>query len=482
LSLHLDRLKSERKLTEVALPTTPQHQAGRLWQPAASQTWWRDVVRRRLLAFADVIAALVFAFVLWLLSERNVDVVFWSAALAPGWVLLAKLYGLYDRDHRVLRHLTVDELPSLVFWVLSAAAATSFMLSLTPSQAPSIGAASRAFVIACGAALFLRTLARGLWRKVTPPERTVIMGKGPIAAETRRKLELFRDIHARVVGEVDGVTADQLRSPSSWVAEADRVIVAGLALEETVIRQLVESCRRHKTKLSIVPPTRGAFGTAVVLDHVADLPLIEYNTWDVSGSSLLIKRTMDIAVSSVVLVALAPLIPLIALAILLNDLGPVMFTQRRVGLNGRPFTLLKFRTMVRDAEERLDKIVRLDQLTQPMFKLHSDPRVTRVGRILRRFSLDELPQFVNVLRGEMSLVGPRPEQVELAERYLPEQHFRLSMKPGLTGPMQVFGRGELTFDERLAVEREYIENFSLSRDLRLIAHTLPAVFRGDGAF
>lgn len=440
------------------------------------------MVRRRLLALADVSAALVFSLVLGLLSERHVEVAFWSAAIAPAWVLLAKLYGLYDRDHRVLRHLTVDELPSLVFWVLSAAAATSFLLSFTPAETPSIGAAARAFLIACGTALVLRSLARGLWRKITPPERTVIVGTGPIAAEARRKLELFRDIHARVAGEVEGVTVDQLRASSRWLPEADRVIVAGLALEERVIGELLETCRRHKIKLSIVPPARGAFGTAVVLDHVADLPLIGYNTWDVSGSSLLIKRALDVAVSSVVLVGVAPLFPLIALAILLDDFGPVLFTQRRAGLNGRPFTMIKFRTMVRDAEAQLEKIVRLDQLPQPMFKLRSDPRITRVGRILRRFSLDELPQFVNVLRGEMSLVGPRPEQLELTERYLPEQRFRLSMKPGLTGPMQVFGRGELAFNERLAVEREYIENFSLARDLRLIAHTLPAVLRGSGAF
>jgi exopolysaccharide biosynthesis polyprenyl glycosylphosphotransferase len=469
-------------MTDVATFTAPHRQALRIWQPAVPRTWWRDVLRRRLLALADIVAALVFTFVLWLLSGHALGVAFWSAAFAPAWVLLAKLYGLYDRDHRVLRHLTVDELPSLVIWVLSAAAATSLLLSFTASHAPSIGAASRAFVIACGAALLLRTLARGLWRKVTPPERTVIIGKGPVADETRRKLELFRDIHAGVVDQVDGVVGDELQSPSSRLAPADRVIVAGLALEEAVIGQLVDSCRRHKTKLSIVPPARGAFGTAVVLDHVADLPLIEYNTWDVSGSSLLIKRTMDVAVSSVVLVALAPVFALIALAILVDDFGPVLFVQRRAGLNGRPFTMLKFRTMVRDAEARLDKIVRLDQLTQPMFKLRSDPRVTRIGRILRRFSLDELPQFVNVLGGDMSLVGPRPEQVDLAERYLPEHQFRLAMKPGLTGPMQVFGRGELTFAERLAVEREYIENFSLARDLRLIAHTLPAVARGEGAF
>jgi lipopolysaccharide/colanic/teichoic acid biosynthesis glycosyltransferase len=142
----------------------------------------------------------------------------------------------------------------------------------------------------------------------------------------------------------------------------------------------------------------------------------------------------------------------------------------------------KFRTMVEDAEAQLFKLVSFDSLNEPMFKLANDPRVTRVGRLLRRTSLDELPQLFNVLKGDMSLVGPRPEQVELVERYAPEQLFRLAVKPGLTGPMQVYGRGELTFEERLAVERDYIENLSVGRDLRILALTLPTVASGRGAF
>jgi lipopolysaccharide/colanic/teichoic acid biosynthesis glycosyltransferase len=138
--------------------------------------------------------------------------------------------------------------------------------------------------------------------------------------------------------------------------------------------------------------------------------------------------------------------------------------------------------MTMDAEERLSSVVDLDQLEHPMFKLDGDPRVTRVGRILRRMSLDELPQLYNVLRGDMSIVGPRPEQIELVQRYRPEHRFRLAVKPGLTGPMQVYGRGELTFTERLAVELDYVENLSLAQDLKILATTLPAVVRGRGAY
>jgi exopolysaccharide biosynthesis polyprenyl glycosylphosphotransferase len=210
--------------------------------------------------------------------------------------------------------------------------------------------------------------------------------------------------------------------------------------------------------------------------------VLEYETWDPSRSTALIKRAFDIVVSSLGLLFTAPFFPLIALAIKLDTRGPVFFNQTRAGLDGRPFEMHKFRTMVADAEDRLADVVRLDDLRDPVFKLSDDPRVTPVGRFLRRLSLDELPQLINVLRGEMSIVGPRPEQVELVERYRPEHRFRLSVKPGITGPMQVFGRGDLTFHERLAVELDYIENLSLARDLRIIAETVPVTLRGSGAY
>ena len=248
------------------------------------------------------------------------------------------------------------------------------------------------------------------------------------------------------------------------------------------LAELVSHCKQRQIKLSVVPPVRGMFGTAVQLNHVADLPVVEYSTWDVSRSTLVLKRGLDLAISLPLLVLTAPLIAVVALAIRLDREGPAFFVQRRGGLDGRPFRMVKFRTMVTNAEERLSEVVSVDDLPAPMYKLVQDPRVTRIGRLLRRTSLDELPQLLNVVKGDMSLVGPRPEQIELVERYRPEHVFRLAVKPGLTGPMQVYGRGELTFDERLAVERDYIENLSLGRDLRILALTLTAVVAGRGAY
>ena len=157
------------------------------------------------------------------------------------------------------------------------------------------------------------------------------------------------------------------------------------------------------------------------------------------------KRFFDVVVSASALVILAPLFPLVALAIKLDSKGPVFFKQLRAGRRGVPFRMYKLRTMVADAEQALSDHVVLEDLPEPMFKLRADPRITRTGRVLRRLSLDELPQLINVLRGDMSMVGPRPEQIELVERYRPEHRFRLDVKPGMTGPMQVYGRGDLDF-------------------------------------
>jgi exopolysaccharide biosynthesis polyprenyl glycosylphosphotransferase len=262
----------------------------------------------------------------------------------------------------------------------------------------------------------------------------------------------------------------------------DRVVVACAELNENLLSALLPICRLRGIKLTVVPPTRGIFGTATHLGHVADLPLLDYNTWYVSPSTLALKRIFDVVASTVGLVLTSPLFLFIGLAIFVNDGPPVLFRQFRAGENGRPFRIFKFRTMVRGAEAMLPELVSLDDLSDPMFKLRSDPRVTRVGRFLRRTSLDELPQLMNVLRGEMSIVGPRPELLDLVERYAPEHEVRLRVKPGITGPWQVYGRSELTFEEVLAVEREYVENLSLGRDLRIILMTLPAVFGRRGAY
>jgi len=442
---------------------------------------WRDALLRRMLALADGVTATLVAATLAILPGAGLSPAFLAILFVPAWVVLAKLQGLYDSDQRSLRHLTVDELPRLAVWALTGTVALGLFLWAMPSSAPTVGAAVACFAVAAVAGTALRVAARFGWRRIVPRERAVIIGGGSLADETRRKLELFPDIHVDVTGQHDEDVALNGGAEEA-LAGADRVILASQSVDEALISRLLGYCRGNQVKLSMIPPARGMFGTAVRLNHVADLPVVEYSTWDVSRSTLLLKRCIDVTIAATALVLLAPLLALVAVSVRLESRGPAIFRQRRAGQDGRSFRMLKFRTMVADAEQRLPQLVSLDSLRDPMFKLRDDPRVTRVGRILRRTSLDELPQLVNVLRGEMSLVGPRPEQVELVERYRPEHRFRLLVRPGITGPMQVFGRGELTFEERLAVEREYIENLSLGRDVRILALTVSAVVHAKGAF
>jgi exopolysaccharide biosynthesis polyprenyl glycosylphosphotransferase len=194
--------------------------------------------------------------------------------------------------------------------------------------------------------------------------------------------------------------------------------------------------------------------------------------------SLVAKRLMDVAGAAVLLVLTAPLALAIALAIRLSDGAPVVFRQARVGLHGRLFEVIKFRTMVADAEERLDELIDRNEISGPAFKLTDDPRITRVGRFLRRTSLDELPQLWNVLRGDMSLVGPRPPLPRELEGYDIWHRRRLSMKPGITGLWQISARRNADFDRWVSIDLDYIDRWSLWLDVKIIARTLPAMLEG----
>lgn len=447
-----------------------------------SKRWWRDRRRRRLLAGADVLAATAAAGI----AVVPVSGTAWSLAFIPLWLLVAKLFGLYDRDHQALRHLTADEVPLIIAWAGTSTALLALLLPLTPAGPLGSLAAAAYFVLAAVAAVGLRSLARKLWWLYTPPERVAMIGDLPELTAMRRKFGLFRDMDFELaldcLIENLGTGPDRHRELGRLASDVDRIVVAAGAVDTELIADTNAVCREHQVKLSVVSPLRGKALPSLRMAQVADLPIFEYNTWDPSRSSLFIKRALDLLLASVGLVLFAAVFPVIALAIKLDSRGPLFFSQVRAGLGGRPFRMYKLRTMLVGADAMVEDVVDLDALEGPAFKLREDPRVTRVGRTLRRFSLDELPQLFNVLVGDMSIVGPRPEQVELVDRYTPEDRFRLSVKPGITGPMQVFGRGELTFAERLAVELEYVENPSLGRDLRVMLHTIPAVIRGTGAF
>jgi exopolysaccharide biosynthesis polyprenyl glycosylphosphotransferase len=215
---------------------------------------------------------------------------------------------------------------------------------------------------------------------------------------------------------------------------------------------------------------------------VAGLSLLHLERPTFGGARMFLKTVFDRVLGSLLLVAALPLVLTIAVAVRLSSRGPVLFRQVRVGVDGRRFTMLKFRSMVPDAEDRRPALGDLDDGNGMLFKIREDPRVTRVGALLRRFSLDELPQLINVLRGDMSLVGPRPPLPEEVAGYDGDAARRLRVRPGMTGLWQVSGRSDLSWEESLRLDLRYVDNWSLALDLSILWRTWRAVIRGSGAY
>jgi exopolysaccharide biosynthesis polyprenyl glycosylphosphotransferase len=266
---------------------------------------------------------------------------------------------------------------------------------------------------------------------------------------------------------------------------ADTVIItSGDAISPDRMRELSWSLEPGRHHLIMVPRLIDVGGPRIHTRPVAGLPLIHVETPRYEGRTLFTKRAFDIVASSLLIALLSPVLAAIALAVRLSGSGRILFYQERVGINGSRFRMIKFRSMVADAEARLAKLQDSQRGAgnSVMFKMANDPRITPVGRFLRRFSLDELPQLFNVLRGSMSLVGPRPPLTTEVDEYENHVHRRFLVKPGVTGLWQVSGRSNLTWDETVRLDLYYVENWSLTGDLVILWRTAKAVLGSDGAF
>ncbi|MBM2827144.1 MAG: Undecaprenyl-phosphate galactose phosphotransferase [Dehalococcoidia bacterium] len=262
----------------------------------------------------------------------------------------------------------------------------------------------------------------------------------------------------------------------------DEVIMAMSASAHVSVPGVAETCRREGVAFKIVPDLYEMSFTSLDIDDLRGIPVIGMKEVSIRGVNLLVKRGMDIVFSTALVAILSPLWAFIVLLIKLDSPGPVYFRQQRAGTGGRPFTALKFRSMRDKAEADLSQLMDKNEATGPLFKMKQDPRITRVGRFLRRTSLDELPQLINVLLGDMSLVGPRPPLPSEVEQYERWHLKRLDVAPGLTGLWQVSGRSELPFDEMVMLDIYYIENWSLGLDIQILLRTIPAVISGRGAY
>lgn len=293
---------------------------------------------------------------------------------------------------------------------------------------------------------------------------------------------------------VGHLTPDQVHDASALgtLGDLDRVLeereVSELLITTTLksdkLEEVAEACFERGVRLLVIPPAAHALTGWAELTQVGSWPAYQLHPPRLELPALVLKRATDLVLASIGLVVAVPLMLLIGLGIKLESPGPVFFRQRRVGLGGREFMMWKFRSMYHEAEAMQDEIAHLNPYGDArLFKLPRDPRITRVGRALRRFSLDELPQLFNILAGDMSLVGPRPPLPKEVTLYESRHYIRLSVVPGLTGPWQVNGRNLITdFEEVVRLEREYIEGWSLRSDMEIILRTLGVVLSGKGAY
>jgi exopolysaccharide biosynthesis polyprenyl glycosylphosphotransferase len=469
-------------------------------RPHAPLTWSidrrrGDTVLRRLLAAGDAIAVLValsLALTLPGLSTPGHRLL-WGLIAVPLMILLFKLYGLYDRDVKRITYSTVDDLP----WLFHATVGGSLLLWLFSKVTP-LHQLDLAEIVAYGLlVLLLVTCARFSVRfvaaRVLGPEAALLVGGGDMADLLVRKLSAHPAYRSKVVGVLadrrsavavpDGLPILGSREELDEVAaqhKVGRVIVSPGEIDDRELEELLRRCRALALKVSVLPGLSDVLGPSVEVDDVEGVTVLGINPPWLPRSSRALKRVMDLAIATALLVAAAPILMIIAIAVKLDSRGPVLFAQDRIGKAGKRFRLFKFRTMVLNAEQRRDEL--LTQSTDPHWlKLEHDPRITRAGRFLRRLSLDELPQLWNVLRGQMSMVGPRPLIADEDERVTGWARGRLDLTPGITGYWQVSGRTRIPFEEMVKLDYLYVMNWSLWEDVRLMLRTLPATFRGTGA-
>ena len=440
---------------------------------------------RRLIAAADVIATVATVIVcLPLLGEGDSAPLSLLLAL-PLVVIICKLRGLYDRDEVVMRKSTLDEAPSL-FQV-----ATLFCLLLWIGERPlQLGDLGGDQVLVTWITLFFallagRVAARGLARRVTAPERCLLLGDPVMCDQARAKIEGSSAVHAEVVGEILSARIGEEEAPVEKVADlaarrdVQRVIIAPRSTDHGDVLNLVRAVKSLGLNVSVLPRLLEVVGSSVVVDDLEGLGMLGVRRFGLNRSSGYVKRVFDVAGAGAGLLLMSPLLFLVALAVRLDSRGPALFRQQRIGKDGRSFRMVKFRTMVLDAEVEKAGLEDLNEASG-LFKIADDPRITRVGRFLRRTSLDELPQLLNVMRGEMSLVGPRPLVLEDDSRISGWDRRRLHLTPGMTGPWQVLGSARIPLPEMVKLDYLYVATWSLWGDVKIMLHTSLFVLRRRG--
>ncbi len=426
---------------------------------------------------------------------RRVDYTLLTVLATPVLVLLFYLYGLYE-PRQVLG--PVNEFKQVFHGVVAGSAlifVADSLLNLKLARGWALLAMASGFVIVGGERLVVRKVLHFLRRRGGDQTRAIILGTNHEAKTVARTLEREAWLGYRILGFVDDTTSAGQEVVNGHAVlgstgqlkelvhsyDATLVLVAASAFDAARLNRLFWELQDSDVDLQITSGTIDLLASRVVVQSVAGVPLLYVRRSGMDRFQRTAKRSMDLVGSAVGLVLLAPFLALIAVWVKRDSPGGVFFRQVRVGRDGRHFKVWKFRTMVQDAERRRAELEHLSEGPGLLFKLRDDPRVTRAGRFLRRYSLDELPQLFNVLTGEMSLVGPRPALPLEVEQYDDWVRNRLNVKPGITGLWQVSGRTETSFTDYVRYDLFYIQNWSLYLDLWIIWRTFRAVVTAEGA-
>jgi exopolysaccharide biosynthesis polyprenyl glycosylphosphotransferase len=420
------------------------------------------------------------------------DRVHWAVlAVPPLFVLLCKALGLYDRDEYLIHKTTLDEIPALFGISTLSALLLVFSNGLFISGGLGRDDVFVAWVLLFVLLVCLRSVARWTATRLLPPERCLLVGDPVRAAIFREKLRLTHTVRAEVVGYVPAATGATDGEDGTVAAFADlEPLVVSKAIDRVILAPptdggadelmyIIRELKSHGVKVSVLPEESRMAGSSVEPDYLTGLTLLGVKRFEFNKSSQLIKRGIDILLSASTLIVLAPLMALIAVAIKLDTPGPVLFRQVRAGRRGLAFEMLKFRSMIDGADGLKEQLRHLNE-AEGIFKIANDPRITRVGRPLRRVHLDELPQLINVLKGDMSLVGPRPLPLDEDETIRGWYRDRLEVPPGISGYWQVLGSSRIPLEEMVKLDYLYIANWSVWGDFKLMLRTVAVVFKRRG--
>jgi exopolysaccharide biosynthesis polyprenyl glycosylphosphotransferase len=453
--------------------------------PAASMR--RDALFRRMLLAADVVA-LVGAFMLTIgLAHRALQLTWVAIAGVPILIVCAKLAGLYDRDETLLRKTTLEEAPKLLQLATIVTLVTWLTGGLLTQHTLDRHEALFLWLALALGLVLARAAARVLALRMAPAERCLVIADEMSTRTISAKLTGHSGIRAEVVAHLDLDKAGSWSTDSFSVVrvaeirdlartlDVHRAIIAPRSVDAGEMLNLVRTLKAVGVRVSVLPRLLEVVGSSVEFDDLHGMTVMGVRRFELTRSSAAVKRAFDMAFAALGLLAISPLMLAAAAAIKLDSDGPVFFRQLRVGRHGNRFHILKFRTMVADAEALKDSLRHRNEAQEGLFKIVDDPRVTRVGRILRKTALDELPQLLNILKGEMSLVGPRPLIVEEDLRIQGWHRRRLELTPGMTGPWQILGPARVPLAEMVAMDYLYVANWSLWTDMKILLRTISYV-------